>query len=55
MIWYTLLIAAVAAERVAELVVSQRNPAWSRTRCGVEFGPRHYPPMVTLHTGLIAG
>jgi methyltransferase len=55
MFWYVVLIAAVAIERIAELVVSQRNLAWSRARGGVEFGARHYPAMVTLHTGLLAG
>ena len=55
MTWYVLLIAAVAAERVAELVVAQRNLAWSRERGGVEFGARHYPVMVVLHTGLLFG
>ena len=55
MFWYALLIAAVAVERVAELVVSQRNLSWSRARGGVEFGARHYPAMVALHTGLLAG
>jgi methyltransferase len=54
MIWYVLLIAAVAVERVAELVVSQRNLSWSQERGGVEFGARHYPAMVALHTGLLA-
>jgi methyltransferase len=53
--WYVLLIVAVAAERIVELVVSTRNLAWSRTRGGVEFGARHYPAMVALHTGLLAG
>jgi methyltransferase len=53
--WYTLLIAAVAVERVAELVVSQRNLAWSRSQGGVEFGAGHYPAMVALHTGLLVG
>jgi len=52
---YALLIGAVAGERVAELVVSQRNLFWSRERGGVEFGPRHYPVMVALHTGLLVG
>jgi methyltransferase len=52
---YTLLIGAVAAERVAELVVSQRNLSWSRAQGGREFGARHYPVMVVLHTGLLAG
>lgn len=55
MIWYALLIAAVACERVAELVVSNRNLAWSRTRGGIEFGAGHYPVMVVLHTGLLVG
>lgn len=52
---YALLIGAVAAERVAELVVSQRNLSWSRAQGGSEFGARHYPAMVVLHTGLLAG
>jgi len=52
---YALLIGAVAVERVAELVVSQRNLEWSRQRGGVEVGARHYPVMVVLHTGLLAG
>ena len=55
MTWYVLLIAAVAGERVAELVVSNRNLAWSRTRGGIEFGAGHYPVMVVLHTGLLVG
>ena len=55
MAWYVLLIAAVAVERLAELLISTRNLAWSRDRGGVEFGARHYPAMVVLHTGLLAG
>jgi methyltransferase len=54
MVWYVLLIVAVAVERLAELVISRRNLAWSRARGGVEFGGGHYPVMVTLHTGLLA-
>src|SRR6185312_12358389 len=48
-------IGAVALERLAQLVVSQRNQAWSRAHGGVEFGARHYPAMVILHTGVLAG
>jgi len=55
MTWYVLLIGAVALERVAELVVSQRNLAWSRAQGGVEFGSSHYPAMVVLHTALLVG
>ncbi|CAN3127234.1 Isoprenylcysteine carboxyl methyltransferase [Mycobacterium sp. smrl_JER01] len=53
MIAYTVLIAAVAVERVAELVVSQRNLKWSKARGGIEFGASHYPVMVVLHTALL--
>lgn len=52
---YTVLVLLVGLERVAELVVSKRNEAWSMARGGREFGARHYPPMVVLHTGLLAG
>ena len=55
MTWYVLLIAAVAIERLAELVVSKRNWAWSRERGGTEVGAGHYPVMVLLHTALLAG
>jgi methyltransferase len=55
MSWFILLIAAVAVERVFELDVSTRNLAWSRARGGAEFGVRHYPTMVTLHTCLLVG
>jgi methyltransferase len=52
--WYVVLVAAVALERIAELVVSRRNAAWSLQRGGVEYGARHYPAMVVLHTALLA-
>ena len=55
MLAYTVLIAAVGVERIAELVVSQRNLRWSRAHGGVEFGAGHYPVMVVLHTGLLVG
>ncbi|MDT5194028.1 MAG: methyltransferase [Mycobacterium sp.] len=54
MIAYVILIGLVAVERVAELVVSQRNLATSRARGGSEFGAGHYPAMVVLHTALLA-
>jgi methyltransferase len=52
---FTVLVALVGVERLAELVVSVRNAAWSRERGGVETGLRHYPFMVVLHTGLLVG
>jgi methyltransferase len=55
MIWYVLLVAAISVERLAELVVAERNRRWSAARGGTEFGSGHYPVMVILHTGLLAG
>lgn len=55
MLWFTLLVLAVGAERVAELVVARRNARWSLARGAVEAGQRHYPAMVALHTGLLVG
>ena len=50
---FTVLVALVGLERLAELVVSTRNAAWSFARGGVESGRGHYPVMVLLHTGLL--
>ncbi|MFD8259425.1 isoprenylcysteine carboxyl methyltransferase family protein [Streptomyces griseoluteus] len=55
MIWYALLVAAVAVERVGELVVARRNERWSRARRAIVAGDGHYPAMVTLHVGLLVG
>ncbi|KUO16103.1 isoprenylcysteine carboxyl methyltransferase family protein [Streptomyces dysideae] len=52
---FTALVLAVGLERVAELVVSRRNAAFSLARGGVECGRGHYPFMVVLHTGLLVG
>ncbi|MGV9326131.1 isoprenylcysteine carboxyl methyltransferase family protein [Streptosporangium sandarakinum] len=53
--WYLLLVLLVGAERLAELVVARRNARWSLARGGVVYGRGHYPWMVALHTGLLAG
>lgn len=50
---FTVLVALVGLERLAELVVSTRNAAWSFARGGVESGRGHYPVMVLLHSGLL--
>lgn len=52
---FTVLVALVGMERLAELVVSKRNAAWSLARGGVETGQRHYVAMVMLHSGLLVG
>lgn len=51
--YFDLLIAAVALERLAELVLSTRNARWAFARGGVESGRSHFPPMVALHAGLL--
>jgi methyltransferase len=53
--FFTVLVGLVGLERVAELVMSRRNAAWSLRRGGVETGRGHYPVMVLLHTGLLVG
>ena len=55
MTWYLILLAAVGIERLAELVLAQRNLAWSRARGGVEVGGGHYPMMVVLHLAFLVG
>ncbi|MEM6927393.1 MAG: isoprenylcysteine carboxyl methyltransferase family protein [Myxococcota bacterium] len=50
---YTVLVAVVALERLAELVVSRRNATWSFARGGQEFGQGHWPFMVLLHTSFL--
>ena len=52
---FTVLIAAVGLERLAEMVVSKRHAAWAFSRGGVESGRGHFPVMVALHTALLVG
>jgi methyltransferase len=52
---YFALLAVICLERVAELAVSQRHAAASLARGGAESGRGHFPVMVALHAGLIAG
>jgi methyltransferase len=52
---YWTFVAAVGVERLVELTVSRRNANWSLERGGLEYGREHYPVMVVLHLGLLAG
>lgn len=54
-LWFTILVAAVGCERLVELVVATRNRRWSLQRGGIEYGRSHYPIIVALHIGLLAG
>jgi methyltransferase len=55
MIAYTVLILLTGLERLWELKVSTQNAAAAFEAGGVEFGKRHFPWMVALHTGLLLG
>lgn len=50
---YAGLLLLTGVERLTELRISQRNARWAFERGGIEFGKRHFPVMVALHTGLI--
>jgi methyltransferase len=52
---YTLLILAIAIERLVELIVANRNARWAFAHGAKEFGRNHYPVMVTLHSALLLG
>ena len=52
---YYALLAVIAVERLAELVVSQRHAAQSLRRGGAEYGQGHFPVMVALHVALLIG
>lgn len=49
MSWVTLIVALVAAQRVAELIYGSRNAAALVRRGGVEIGRGHYPLFALLH------
>lgn len=51
---FTLLVIAVAAARLVELGVSNRNVRRLTARGAVEAAPGHYPVMVALHTAFLA-
>ncbi len=50
---YTVVIAAIAVQRLWELRVSRHHERALRARGAIEVGAGHYPWMVVLHTGFI--
>jgi len=52
---YLVLILATGVERLVEVVISTRHARWAFARGGVEYGQKHFPWMVTLHTALLVG
>jgi methyltransferase len=55
MILPILILAAVTAERLAELVLAKRNTARLMKQGAVERSPEHYPLIVALHGLWLAG
>lgn len=51
----TVLLAAVTAERLAELWLARRNTAALRAAGAFEVAPGHYPFIVLVHTLWLAG
>lgn len=45
-----IIVALVAAQRVAELIYGRSNEAALKRRGGIEIGQRHYPLFALLHT-----
>jgi len=52
-ILYIAFVLATGVERLYELRVSKRNAATAFAQGGREYGQRHFPWMVALHTGLL--
>lgn len=50
---YSLLLGAIALERLVELAVTRRNRAWALSRGGLEVGEDHYSWMVAMHSLLL--
>ena len=52
-ILYIAFVLATGVERLYELRVSKHNAATAFAQGGREYGQRHFPWMVALHTGLL--
>lgn len=56
MMWPSIaLLTFVTAQRLSELVIARRNTMVLFARGAREIAPDHYPYMVALHTGWLAG
>ena len=51
---YLLILGALIIERLVELVISRRNARRAFARGAIEYGPRHFPVMVAMHSLFIA-
>jgi|ERR1022692_2360823 methyltransferase len=51
---YLLILGALIAERLFEVVISRRNTRRAFARGAIEYGQGHFPVMVAMHTLFIA-
>jgi methyltransferase len=51
---FVIFISAFILQRLAELVVARRNEKWLRAKGAIEYGKKHYPFIIILHTLFIA-
>ena len=47
--WFTAVMSFVIAQRIAELVIANKNMRYAKSLRGYEVGKEHYPFMVILH------
>ena len=47
---FAALISFLILQRIFELVLAERNRRWALARGGKEWGSRHYPLIVAIHT-----
>ena len=48
--YFTYFIYFVIFQRLLELIVARRNEKWAYSQGAVEYGQKHYPYIVLLHT-----
>jgi methyltransferase len=48
--YFIIFIIFVICQRLSELYISSRNEKWLRSQGAVQYGQKHYPFMVAMHT-----
>lgn len=47
---FTIFISFLVLQRLSELYISRKNEKWLLEQGGIQYGRRHYPFMIALHT-----
>ncbi|MDO3644249.1 isoprenylcysteine carboxyl methyltransferase family protein [Mucilaginibacter sp. L3T2-6] len=48
--YFTIFISFLILQRLSELLIARRNEKWLLSQGAVQYGQRHYPFMIALHT-----